>query len=480
MPPASSAMKTREELFALGCKSLVALVDLSMDWQTQLLALQARMAQSSRNSSKPPSTDGYAKPAPQSLRKPSGKKSGGQPGHPGNTLNPVDNPDVIIPHRLTRCSCGCDRSLRHQPILRHEKRQVFDLPPQKLIVTEHWAEVKRCPISQRDITAEFPVEVTAPAQYGSRLQAWWVYLRVQQLIPLERISQMTEDLFGHAVSQATLQAALLAASQRLAGFETRLKRLLEQAHLVHTDETGLRVEGKLHWLHNLSTRRLTWYGVHPKRGTEAIGDFGVLRQFTGRLVHDCYSSYFTLKNCLHALCNAHFLRELVFLYEVLHQEWAKKMHDLLLEMLRAVQERKECAGQFTAAQLAPWIKRYRALLRQGRAANPPLPAPPSPRRGRRKQSKAQNLLDRLTRHQQSALAFLHDFQVPFTNNLSEQDLRMSKVQQKISGTFRTLRGAQLFARLRSYVSTVRKHQRNVFQDLIRAMAKQPFLPRAPA
>ena len=473
-------MKTREELFTLGRESLPALVDLSMDWQTQLEILQARVAQTSRNSSKPPSTDGYIKPAPQSLRKPSGRKSGGQPDHPGATLKPIDKPDVIIPHRLTRCSCGCGRSLRKQPVLRHEKRQVFDLPPQKLIVTEHQAEVKRCPISQREITADFPVDVTAPVQYGSHLYAWWVYLRVQQLIPLERISQMTEDLFGQAVSQATLQAALLAASQRLAGFETRVKQLLEQAPLVHTDETGLRVAGKLHWLHNLSTRWLTWYGVHPKRGTEAIEDFGILEQFTGRLVHDCYSSYFTLKNCLHALCNAHFLRELVFLHEVLHQEWAKKMHDLLLEMLRAVAKRKECADRFTAAQLAPWIKRYRALLRQGRLANPPLPPPPSPRRGRRKQSKAQNLLDRLTLHQRSALAFLHDFQVPFTNNRSEQDLRMMKVQQKISGTFRTFQGAQIFARLRSYVSTVRKHQRNVFQDLATLFTGRPFMPRAPA
>jgi transposase len=473
-------MKTREELFTLGRESLAALVDLSMDWQTQLEALQARAAQSSRNSSKPPSTDGYVKPAPQSLRKPSGLKSGGQPGHPGRTLKPVDKPDVIIPHRLARCSCGCGRSLRHQPVLRHEKRQVFDLPPQKLIVTEHQAEVKRCPISQREITADFPADVTAPAQYGSRVNAWWVYLRVQQLIPLERISQMTEDIFGQAVSQATLQSALFTASQGLAGFETRVKDLLEHAPLVHTDETGLRVAGKLHWLHNLSTGRITWYGVHARRGTDAIEDFGILERFTGRLVHDCYSSYFTLKNCLHALCNAHFQRELIFLHEVLGQEWAKKMHDLLLDMLRAVAERKDCADHFTAAQLAPWIKRYRTLLRQGRDANPPLPVPPAPRRGRRKQSKAQNLLDRLTIHQQSALAFLHDFQIPFTNNTSEQDLRMMKVQQKISGTFRTLCGAQIFARIRGYVSTVRKHQRNVFQDIVRLFCGHPFMPRTPA
>lgn len=473
-------LKSREELLELGVSDLPALVELALLWQDQLLLSHARLAQTSRNSSQPPSTDGYAKPAPQSLRKPSGLQSGGQPGHPGHTLKPVNKPDRIIPHRLTRCSCGCGRSLRQEPVLRHEKRQVFDLPPQTLFVTEHQAEVKRCPSSNQEITADFPADVTAPVQYGPRLNAWWVYLRVQQLLPLDRIRQMTEDLFGQSVSQGTLQTALLTAYHDLAGFEARLKDLLEKAPLAQTDETGLRVAGKLQWLHNLSTGRLTWYGVHPKRGTEAIGDFDILQRFTGRLMHDCYSSYFTLKTCLHALCNAHLLRELVFLHEVLHQAWAKKMHDLLLDLLRAVAKQKKRAVRLPAPQRIACLRRYRALLRQGRAANPLLPPACSPRRGRRKQTKAQNLLDRLTLHQESVLAFLDDFQIPFTNNQSEQDLRMMKVQQKISGAFRTPQGARIFARVRSYVSTARKHQRNVFQDIARLFSGHPFMPRAPA
>ncbi|MGH7148277.1 MAG: IS66 family transposase [Nitrospiraceae bacterium] len=472
-------MWRREQLLPLARSNPEALVDIILALQEQVQTLETRLAQNSRNSSMPPSSDGYAKPAPKSLRQKSGRSTGGQIGHPGNTLKPVDKPDFIIVHRLTRCPCGCGRSLRWQPVLRHEKRQVFDLPPQKLIVTEHQAEIKLCPRSGREVTAAFPADVTAPAQYGPLLTAWWVYLRVQQLLPLDRISQMCADLFGQPVSEATIHAAVLTAYQRLAGFEAKVTRLLEQAKLAHADETGLRVAGKLYWLHNLSTRLLTWYGIHRKRGTEAIKDFGILQRFAGSLVHDCYSSYFTLKNCLHGLCNAHFLRELIFLYEVFHQEWAKKMHDLLLEMLQFVTEQKERTGQLTAAQLTPWLKRYQAILRQGRAANPPLQPAPSPRRGRRKQTKAQNLLDRLEQHELSVLAFLHDFRVPFTNNQSEQDLRMMKVQQKISGAFRTLLGAQMFARIRGYVSTVRKHRHNVFQDIVHVFAGQPFMPRAP-
>ena len=475
-----SLLKSRQELLDLGGSNLPALVDLALLWQDQLLLSQGRLAQTSRNSSRPPSTDGYTKPAPKSLRKPSGLKSGGQPGHPGHTLKPVNKPDLIIPHRLTRCSCGCGRSLHQEPVLRLEKRQVFDLPPQNLFVTEHQAEVKRCTRSHQDITADFPKDVTAPAQYGSRLNAWWVYLRVQQLLPFDRIIQMTEDLFGQTVSQATLQTALLTAYHDLSGFEARIKDLLEKAPLAQTDETGLRVAGKLHWLHNLSTRLITWYGIHPKRGTEAIDDFGILRQFSGTLVHDCYSSYFTLKTCFHALCNAHLLRELIFLHDVLHQAWAKKMHDLLLDMLQAVTKHREHSNQLPAPLRTSFAKRYQALLRQGRAANPIRPSTGPPRRGRRKQTKPQNLLVRLTLHHQSALAFLDDFQIPFTNNLSEQDLRMMKIQQKISGAFRTLQGAQIFARIRSYVSTARKHQRNVFQDIVQLFAGHPFMPRAPA
>jgi len=443
--------------------------------EERIAELEGRLKQNSSNSSRPPSSDGYNKPSPQSSRTPTSRRSGGQNGHPGNTLKAVAKPDQVMVHPLQLC-LGCDHSLGRQPILGHEKRQVFDLPDLQLIVTEHQAEIRLCPYCGRRMTAHFPSEVQAPTQYGPRLMAWWAYLRVQQLLPLERIAQMTFDLFKIQVSEATLQSAIQTASLKLDGFEAKTKDLLQKAKLAHADETGLRVAGQPHWLHNLSTRLLTWYGVHRKRGFVAINAFGILTRFRGRLIHDCWSPYFVLKHCLHGLCNAHLLRELTFLHEVQNQIWAGKMHALLLEMYQFVAQRREIASKITPPQKYLWRKRYRRLLREGWAANPSrLPA--HRKRGRPKRTKAQNLLDRLQRHQNFVLAFLYDFRVPFTNNQAEQDIRMVKVQQKISGAFRTPEGARIFARIRSYVSTVRKHRRDVFRDMVRLFQNRPFIPR---
>lgn len=446
--------------------------------EQRLAELEGRLKQDSSNSSKPPSSDGYNKPSPKSSRTPSGKPSGGQKGHPGSTLKAVAKPDQVVVHPLQLC-LGCHHSLVHRSLRGREKRQVFDLPDLRLLVTEHQAEIRFCPYCKKPETAPFPPEVQAPTQYGPRLMAWWAYLRVQQLMPLERISQMTFDLFGIRVSEATLQSAIQAASSKLDGFEAKVELLLQKAKLAHADETGLRVEGKLHWLHNLSTRLLTWYGVHPKRGRNALEAFGLLKRFRGRLIHDCWSSYLALKRCLHGLCNAHLLRELTFLQEVQNQPWAGKMRTLLLEMHQFVVQRRQVASRATPVQKALWHRRYRRLLREGWAANPIRP-PGKRKRGRPKRTKAQNLLDRLQRHQDSVLAFLYDFRVPFTNNQAEQDLRMMKIQQKISGAFRTSKGALTFARIRSYVSTVRKNQRDVFQDMVRLFQNRPFIPQRAA
>lgn len=467
---------TVEQLNALADKKPRRLVRIVLDLQTALQAIQGRLALNSTNSSKPPSSDGYAKPQPKSLRKKSGRCPGGQHGHPGNTLPPADKPDSTILHRLKRCPCGCGANLRRQPVLRIEKRQVFDLPPKLLLVTEHRVEVKLCPNTGREVSAAFPAGVNAPTQYGRRLISCLVYLRTQQLIALERISQLCADLFGIPVSEATVQAAVAFAHDALAGFEARVAELIVQAPIAHPDETGLRVAGSLHWLHVISTKTLTWYGVHKKRGSRAIEHFAILPRFAGRLIHDCLSAYFDLK-CLHGLCNAHLLRELAFLHEVLHQKWAKRMSDLLLRMHRCVAACKDRAGPLAAPQRAAWTRKYQAILREGFAENPQPRAPPGPRpRGRPKHTKAQNLLLRLRQHESSVLAFLHDSRVPFTNNQAEQDLRMMKVQQKISGSFRTIEGARMFARIRAYLSTSRKNQRDVFQDIIAALAGRPFMP----
>lgn len=462
-------MWTREQLVLLARSNPEALIDI-------ILALEARLAHNSDNSSKPPSSDGYTKPAPKSLRKKSGRACGGQSGHPGSTLQSTDKPDLIIVHRLKHCPCGCGSALCDQPVIRLDKRQVFDLPPQKLVVTEHQVEVKLCPNSGCAVSALFPMGVNAPTQYGPHFNAWLVYLRGQQLIPLERISQMCADLFGRPVSEATVQTAVTAVYHALADFEAKVAELIVQAPIAHADETGLRVAAKLHWLHVVSTKTVTWYGINCKRGSDAIKHFGLLPRFAGRLIHDCWSAYFDL-TCSHGICNAHLLRELTFLHEVLHQKWAGRMLELLLRMHGAVAACKARDGPSCAPQLAAWSRKYQAVLREGFAENPEPEPPPTPkRRGRPKRTKAQNLLLRLQLHASAVLAFMHDSRVPFSNNQAEQDLRMMKVQQKISGTFRTFEGAQMFVRIRAYLSTVRKNKHDVFQEIVAAFSGQPFMP----
>lgn len=473
-------MWTAEQLTDLADTQPRTLVPIVLDAQARVQALEARVALNSQNSGKPPSSDSYAKPAPKSLRKKSGLRPGGQHGHPGNTLPPAEKPDAVVLHRLKRCPCGCGASLRRQPLLRHDTRQVFDLPSKLLLVTEHRVEVKLCPNTGCEVSAAFPAGANAPTQYGPRLSACLVYLRVQQLLPLERISQMCRDLFGQSVSEATVQAAVAAAYHALAGFEAKTVDLIVQSLVAHADETGLRVAGSLHWLHVVSTQSLTWYGVHKKRGGDALKHFALLPRFAGRLIHDCLSAYFDL-GCRHGLCNAHLLRELTFLHEILHQKWAKRMLELLLRMHRSVAACKARAGPLAAPQRAAWTRKYQALLRAGFAENPEPRPPPGPRRrGRPGRTKAQNLLLRLRQHERSVLAFLHDSRVPFSNNQAEQDLRMMKVQQKISGAFRTLEGARTFARIRAYLSTVRKNKRDVFQEIVAALADRPFMPSVAA
>ena len=463
-------MKTANELRDLGQRDLDGLV-------AYCLTLQERLALTSRNSSKPPSQDGYAKPKPKSLRGKSGKKTGGQPGHPGTTLKPLAIPDKTEVHPLSSCPCGCGSDLSGQPVLGHESRQVFDLPPQKLMVTEHRVEVKRCPISGELVHTPWPVGVTAPVQYGPNFLAWLVYLNTQQFIPLARIDQMSFDLFGRHVSQDTILNAVKTVGQELLPFTEAIKEQLLLEPVVGGDETGVRVENKLHWLHILSTATMTWYGIHQKRGQEALDFFAILPEFMGRLVHDCWQTYLDLP-CLHALCNAHILRELVFIHEECNQVWAKSLFDLLLDMNKKREEEKLVASCFPPERLLEWHQQYQKILGEGREVNPHIiPTPDAPKKkGRKKQTKAQNLLDRLEDHKDWVLAFLHDFQVPFTNNQSEQDARMMKVKQKVSGCFRTFEGAELFARIRSYISTLRKQGRPIFHELKAAISGNPFLP----
>jgi transposase len=437
--------------------------------------LEEQVAKDSHNSHKPPSSDGLAKPKPKSLRPKSERPTGGQPGHPGHTLRMAEKPDRIVPHRVERCS-GCGRSLAGQEPDRVERRQVHDLPEPKLEVTEHQAEVKTCPCGCVN-RATFPPEAAAPVQYGPRVKSVGVYLGEYQLLPFDRLTEIMRDLFAcESFSEGTLANFKAACSRRLEPVEAAIRDLASAAPVAGFDETGVRATGSLHWLHTVSTRLLTWYYAHKRRGAEAMDAAGILPEYRGRAVHDFWKSYFDY-DCDHALCNGHLLRELIFLWEEQSQKWAKAMIDHLL----AIKEAVATASATGLLALPPvdqerFLKDYERIVQAGYAQNP-VAAPTGPkRRGRRKQGKARNLLDRFRDHPGEILAFMRDFAVPFDNNQSERDLRMMKLRQKISGTFRSFQALVNFCRIRSYISTARKNGVNALDALQRVFLGNPFVP----
>ena len=472
-------MTRREELLQLARTQPEALVDYVLQLEQRLAQLErrvqeleARLAQNSSNSHQPPASDGLSKPNPKSLRTRSGRAPGGQPDHPGQTLQQITHPDHIQIHELEICPRCHGRGLGAEPVCDYEGRQVFDLPPRPLEVTEHRAEIKCCPHCGEQVRAGFPAGVSAPAQYGARFVSLMVYLNQQQLLPYDRLAQLSEDLFGQTLSAGTLAAANARVYEQLAPFAAALVHQLPQADVVHLDESGLRVAGSLHWLHVAATSTLTAYGVHAKRGTEAMDALGIVGACRQWVVHDHWKPYFAYAECLHALCNQHLLRELKFLWEEEHEAWAQQLSALLLEFHR----RRQRQGEFTERQFRRAHQRYRTILRRGRTRHPRW----ARGSGRAAQNKAANLLDRLEDFDLNILAFLFDERVPFTNNQAEQDIRMIKVRQKISGCFRTLRGAQIFCRIRSYLSTCRKQGRNLWEAIQLAVIGSPFIPSTPS
>jgi transposase len=449
-----------------------------------VVELEARLRANSSNSSKPPSADGLAKGPPRpdragrrAAQAGTSRKPGGQPGAPGAHLAQVEHPDVVVVHAPKRCQ-RCGGELADAGVVGVEARQVHDLPQLGLLVTEHRAERRRCGCGMVT-AATFPNGVRAPACYGPGVRAAVCYLHGQQHLPVQRTAQALADLVGAEVASGTVAAILGECADGLDGFIDAVRAQLARAPVVHFDETGARVAGRLHWLHSAGTDRLSLFTVHPKRGRHAMDQAGVLPGFQGVAVHDGWSSYGRYQQATHARCNAHHLRELAGVAALPGQRaWATGMAALLIEAKWAI-GRAVAAG---ADQLDPWRldhyrARYQAIIAEGRRANPAARAS-GDRRGRQRRSPAARLLARLDDHREEVLRFATDLRVPFDNNQAERDIRMAKLQQKISGGWRTLAGAQRFCRLRSYVATARKQQVGVLGALRRVFEGDPWLPAA--
>ncbi len=427
--------------------------------------LERQLGLNSSNSSKPPASDGLKKPPRtprvKSLREPSGRKPGGQKGHRGETLRPVENPDVIVNHYPETCT-QCKVSVPAEASTAYRSRQVVDIPEPKVVVTEHRAHGCACPKCDTVTWAAFPEDVKAPVQYGARICAFVVYLLNYQLLPEDRLAELLSDLFGLKIVPATIARMSAVCAQRFHGFVDAVRNRVATGRVKHMDETGFRVGGRTQWLHIFSTALLTFYRVASKRGS-------LLSGVTGIVVHDHWKPYYTMKGVLHALCNAHHLRELKALVEIEKEEWARKMQRLLRRACHAVNLAKERGERLKPPLIELFNRSYDRILKEGfsfHEAQPPLVrAGERKRRGRQRRRVGHNLLLRLSTRKEDVLRFLIEADVPFTNNQAERDGRMMKVKQKISGGFRSEEGANIFVTIRSVISTAKKQGWSVLETL---------------
>jgi transposase len=431
--------------------------------------MRTRLNQNCTNSSQPPSSSPFIKP--QSLRSKTGRKPGGQPGHKGSTLQVRETPDEVVEHKVDICSyCGCD--LSEETAIVSQTRQVVDVKIVPLVI-QHAVHSKTCLLCGKLTTAAFPNGVDHYLQYGDTFNSLMVYLNKGNYIPYDRLAKISQDVLGIPVSQGTLVNLVHKCGQSLKDSMVYIKDQLKQSSVVHVDETGTRVKGENRWLHSAGNEQFTYLETHPKRGNAATDAIGILPGFTGIAVHDFWKPYYNYGSCKHAICNAHILRELNGIAENYQQTWPGQMKDLLIEIKQSIENN---LGILSLAEFEDFENRYDVVLRLGEKENPLArkTLTLSHTRGRKAHSKARNLLERMLLYKQDILRFMDDPEVPFDNNLAERDIRMSKLQQKISGGFRSDQGNTAFDRIRSYIATALKKGISVFEAIQAAVSGKPL------
>jgi transposase len=432
--------------------------------------LEALLSKDSHNSSRPPSTDLPWAKRTRSLRRPSGRRPGGQTGHQGSTLRLAAHPSRVVEHRPRQCR-SCQSPLDSGQVVRHLRQQVWEVVPARLRVTEHRVALLRCPACGQMTRGEFAGSVRSGVQYGPGVKARVLYLQQYQLLPYQRTSEAMRDLFGCQLSAGTIANIIRECADELVGTELKIKQKLRRASVIHADETGLRINQRLGYVHVASTPHLTHYAAAAHRGHTAMDEINVLPRYRGTCVHDGLLSYIYYNQCRHALCGVHLLRELTYFEELSAETkaWAAPLKKLLLEMKREVEAVREEGGKHLAEDdLRSLTESYDRLVAEGLEAAPPLDVPEQVKK------QARHLLLRLERRKEEVLRFLTDIAVPFDNNQAERDLRMVKLQQKTSGCFRSEEGARRFCRIRSYVSTARKQGQAVMQALAGACRGAPL------
>ncbi len=471
--------RDRPDIAALIDRGLPALVERLLEVEQERDAAMKKVCRSPIGDSKtthaPPSSD--PRPKPRSQRRKTGKKSGGQPGHPGHRLEPVDKPDHTVIHKVTQCK-KCHRDLANKEAIGYTTHQVFDLPKTPLVVTANLMEHKECCCGEITI-ASAPPEAEQPTQYGPRLAGLAIYLHLQHFVPLKRTADIIETLTGSRVSEGWIQSCQQRVNSRLDPFIAAVTAGLRVAKVVCCDETGFRFTGQRFWLHVCCTSLLTLLLCHRKRSAEGTTALDVLPGYTGVAVHDHLPSYNKFTTCSHSFCNEHHVRELDGAFDRDKADWAERMKVVLYDALDLKHRYHDHDQDIPPDQIAAISTRYEKCLQDGYAATPEPPPKLGKKVGRPKRGKTLCLLDRLKDHKTETLRFLHDRHVPWSNNQAERDIRAIKIQQKISGGFRTESGAVEFCRIRSYLSTTGKNGVDPCEAIAFALRGNPWLPPMP-